>query len=47
MHCQVREVSWGAWRPLDGIREIGSLKRRLARDTRAAQPARGRAPACP
>ncbi len=32
-HCQVREVRWGAWRPLDGIREIGSLKRRLARDT--------------
>jgi GAF domain-containing protein len=31
-HCQVREVRWGAWRPLDGIREIGSLKRRLARD---------------
>jgi GAF domain-containing protein len=32
-HCQVRDVRWGAWRPLDGIREIGSLKRRLARDT--------------
>jgi hypothetical protein len=31
-HCQVREVRWGAWRPLDGIREIGGLKRRLARD---------------
>jgi hypothetical protein len=31
-HCQVREVRWGAWRPLDGIREIGSLKRRLARN---------------
>lgn len=31
-HCQVREVRWGAWRPLDGIREIGVLKRRLARD---------------
>jgi GAF domain-containing protein len=31
-HCQVREVNWSAWRPLDGIREIGSLKRRLARD---------------
>lgn len=31
-HCQVREVSWSAWRPLDGIRELGSLKRRLARD---------------
>lgn len=31
-HCQVREVRWGAWRPLDGIREIGSLKRRLARE---------------
>lgn len=30
-HCQVRDVRWGAWRPLDGIREIGSLKRRLAR----------------
>ncbi len=31
-HCLVREVRWGEWRPLDGIREIGSLKRRLARD---------------
>lgn len=31
-HCHVREVRWGAWRPLDGIREIVSLKRRLARD---------------
>jgi hypothetical protein len=31
-HCWVREVRWGAWRPLDGIREIGSLKRQLARD---------------
>jgi hypothetical protein len=31
-HCQIREVRWGVWRPLDGIREIGSLKRRLARD---------------
>jgi hypothetical protein len=32
-HCQIREVRWGSWRPLEGIREIGSLKRRLARDT--------------
>jgi hypothetical protein len=32
-HCHVREVSWPAFRPLHGIREIGSLKRRLARDT--------------
>lgn len=32
-HCHVREVRWGHWRPLDGIREIGSLKRRLARDS--------------
>lgn len=31
-HCQVREMRWGGWRPLDGIRELGSLKRRLARD---------------
>ncbi|RYZ08548.1 MAG: GAF domain-containing protein [Myxococcales bacterium] len=31
-HCHVREVRWGAWRPLERIREIGSLKRRLARD---------------
>jgi hypothetical protein len=31
-HCRVREVRWGSWRPLEGIREIGSLKRRLARD---------------
>ena len=33
LHCQVREVRWGSWRPLDGIREIGSLKRRLERDS--------------
>lgn len=32
-HCWVREVRWHVWRPLDGIREIRSLKRRLARDT--------------
>src|SRR5688500_5591718 len=32
-HCQVREVSWSAFRPLDRIREIGSLKRQLSRDT--------------
>jgi hypothetical protein len=31
-HCQVRELRWGSWRPLDRIREIGSLKRRLAHD---------------
>ncbi len=31
--CRVREVRWGHWRPLDGIREIGNLKRRLARDS--------------
>jgi hypothetical protein len=31
-HCQVREVRWGAWRPLLGIREIKSLQRRLDRD---------------
>lgn len=31
-HCWVREVRWEAWRPLEGIREIGTLKRRLARD---------------
>jgi len=31
-HCQVRDVGWGSWRPLEGIREIGSLKRRLAHD---------------
>jgi hypothetical protein len=31
-HCQVRDVRWSSWRPLEGIREIGSLKRRLARD---------------
>lgn len=34
-HCQVRELSWSAFRPLDGIREIFSLKRRLARSTDA------------
>ena len=33
LHCHVREVSWGSWRPLERIREIGNLKRRLARDT--------------
>jgi hypothetical protein len=32
-HCWVREVRWSDWRPLDGIREIGCLKRRLARDS--------------
>jgi hypothetical protein len=32
-HCRVREVRWGHWRPLDGIREIGNLKRQLARDS--------------
>lgn len=32
-HCRVRELSWPAFRPLDGIREIGSLKRRLSRDS--------------
>jgi len=31
-HCSVREVRWGSWRPLASIREIGSLKRRMARD---------------
>jgi hypothetical protein len=30
--CHVREVGWHVWRPLDGIRELRSLKRRLARD---------------
>ncbi|HXK18925.1 MAG TPA: GAF domain-containing protein [Polyangiaceae bacterium] len=29
LNCRVREVRWGSWRPLEGIREIGSLKRRL------------------
>src|SRR4051794_9912983 len=32
LHCQVREVSWGSWRPLERIREIGNLNRRLRRD---------------
>jgi hypothetical protein len=32
LHCRVRDVSWGAWRPLERIREIGSLNRRLARE---------------
>jgi hypothetical protein len=31
-HCQVREVGWSSFRPLDRIRELGALKRRLARD---------------
>ena len=33
LNCRVREVGWGAWRPLERIREIGSLTRRLASDT--------------
>lgn len=32
-HCQVRELSWSSWRPLDGIREIGGLRRRMAHGT--------------
>ena len=32
-HCQVRELGWAGWRALDRIREIGSLKRRLAQDS--------------
>jgi GAF domain-containing protein len=32
LHCRVRDVSWGSWRPLERIREIGSLNRQLARD---------------
>ena len=32
-HCQVRDLDWGSWRALDRIREIGSLKRRLVRDS--------------
>lgn len=32
LHCQVREVRWGSWRPLLGIREIGSMQRRLDRE---------------
>lgn len=32
LHCHVREVRWGAWRPLLGIREIKGLQRRLDRD---------------
>jgi hypothetical protein len=31
-HCQVRELSWSLFRPLDHVREIVSLKRRLAQD---------------
>jgi GAF domain-containing protein len=27
-HCHVRQEGWRAWRPLGGIREIGSIKRR-------------------
>lgn len=34
-HCQVRQPSWASWRSLDRIREIGSLKRRLAEDSAA------------
>lgn len=32
LHCQVRELRWGSWRPLLGIREIKTLQRRLDRD---------------
>jgi len=32
LHCQVREMRWGSWRPLLGIREIKALQRRLDRD---------------
>jgi hypothetical protein len=32
LHCRVRDVRWNDWRPLLGIREIGSLQRRLDRD---------------
>lgn len=46
LHCRVREVSWGSWRPLERIREIGSLSRRLAPDTAplSLQEATGRLP---
>lgn len=33
LNCRVREVGWGAWRPLERIRELGSLTRRQAPDT--------------
>jgi hypothetical protein len=33
LHCRVREVSWGSWRPLERIREIGRLNRSVRRDT--------------
>lgn len=33
LHCRVREVGWGAWRPLERIREIGNLNRSLGPDT--------------
>jgi hypothetical protein len=46
-HCQVRDVRWGAWRPLDGIRELGGLKRRLARDTERPQSLRDAASRLP
>lgn len=32
LHCRVRDVSWSNWRPIDRIREIGSLNRQRARD---------------
>ncbi len=32
LNCRVRDVSWGSWRPLERIREIGSLNRRLSRE---------------
>ncbi len=32
LNCRVRDVTWGAWRPLERIREIGRMNRRLSRD---------------
>jgi len=33
LHCRVREVGWGSWRPLERIREIGAINRSLAPDS--------------
>jgi hypothetical protein len=48
LHCQVREVGWGSWRPIERIREIGTLNRSLSRDTpRSLREATKRLPVTP
>lgn len=48
LHCLVREVGWGSWRPIERIREIGSLNRSLSRDMpRSLREATNRLPVTP